>query len=255
MLATSRVFLRDFWTLTKPYWASDERWRSGALLAVIVGMQLGLVAINVWYADWRKLFYQLAAEQGHRILYPPDYPLRLHRSLIHCRRGLSELPAANASNPLAAVADGAVHRALDGAPGLLSAANRVRWHRQPGSAHRRGRQFLHCEYAQSRLGLPQCGRDPGVVHGAPMGPLGRAHYRRHRDSWLHVLGRAGLRHRRIMDHELFGPALDPAEFHAAALRGEFPLFAGPAARECRRCRALWRRISGVRAASLAASPT
>ena len=57
MLATSRVFLRDFWTLTKPYWASDERWRSGALLAVIVGMQLGLVAINVWYADWRKLFY------------------------------------------------------------------------------------------------------------------------------------------------------------------------------------------------------
>jgi putative ATP-binding cassette transporter len=57
MFATTKVFLRDFWALTEPYWKSEERWRSGALLVVIVGMQLGLVGINVIFNEWYKNFY------------------------------------------------------------------------------------------------------------------------------------------------------------------------------------------------------
>jgi len=57
MLETTKSFLRDLWALTKPYWQSEERWRSGALLAVIVGMQLGLVGLNVIFNDWNNSFY------------------------------------------------------------------------------------------------------------------------------------------------------------------------------------------------------
>ena len=57
MLANTKTFLRDLWALTRPYWQSEERWRSGALLGVIVGMQLGLVGINVIFNQWYGAFY------------------------------------------------------------------------------------------------------------------------------------------------------------------------------------------------------
>ena len=57
MLTTTRNFLRDLWALTGPYWKSEERWTSGALLVAIVVMALGLVGIDVLINEWRNAFY------------------------------------------------------------------------------------------------------------------------------------------------------------------------------------------------------
>ena len=52
-----RRFFRDFWALIAPYWASEERWSAWGLLVIIVSMNLGLVAINVWLNRWMNGFY------------------------------------------------------------------------------------------------------------------------------------------------------------------------------------------------------
>jgi putative ATP-binding cassette transporter len=38
----------DVWVLTKGYWGSDERWSARALLASVIGLNLGLVGVTVW---------------------------------------------------------------------------------------------------------------------------------------------------------------------------------------------------------------
>ncbi|MBF0561033.1 MAG: ABC transporter ATP-binding protein/permease [Alphaproteobacteria bacterium] len=57
MLANIRLFSRDLWSLVRPYWFSDERWPALGLLAVIVGMNLGLVYLNVLFNQWNNAFY------------------------------------------------------------------------------------------------------------------------------------------------------------------------------------------------------
>ncbi|MGD9610121.1 MAG: ABC transporter ATP-binding protein/permease [Desulfovibrionaceae bacterium] len=57
MPAAKGHFLHDLWVLTKPYWKSEERFKSGLLLAVIVGMSLGIVYLNVLFNEWNNLFY------------------------------------------------------------------------------------------------------------------------------------------------------------------------------------------------------
>jgi len=57
MSKASRTFLPDLWTLTKPYWFSEERWAARGLLAVIVALNLGLVYINVQLNQWNNDFY------------------------------------------------------------------------------------------------------------------------------------------------------------------------------------------------------
>ncbi|MBO1081511.1 ABC transporter ATP-binding protein/permease [Roseomonas haemaphysalidis] len=49
--------LRDAWALAKPYWNSEEKWKARGLLAVIVALQLGLVALNVVLTYWQNAFY------------------------------------------------------------------------------------------------------------------------------------------------------------------------------------------------------
>ncbi len=57
MPAAKRRFLADLWKLTKPYWKSEERLKSGLLLAVIIGMSLGIVYLQVLFNEWNNLFY------------------------------------------------------------------------------------------------------------------------------------------------------------------------------------------------------
>jgi putative ATP-binding cassette transporter len=42
-----RQFACDVWILTKGYWSSEERWSARLLLASIIGLNLGLVGVNV----------------------------------------------------------------------------------------------------------------------------------------------------------------------------------------------------------------
>ncbi len=53
----SRFPWREFWKLIRPYWSSEERWSARALLAVIIGMNLGSVYLNVLFNQWNRLFY------------------------------------------------------------------------------------------------------------------------------------------------------------------------------------------------------
>ncbi|WP_428567234.1 MAG: ABC transporter ATP-binding protein/permease [Solidesulfovibrio sp. DCME] len=63
MPGTKRRFLSDLWALTKPYWKSEEKFKSGLLLAVIVGMSLGIVYLNVLFNEWNNLFYNSLQEK------------------------------------------------------------------------------------------------------------------------------------------------------------------------------------------------
>lgn len=49
--------LGDIWRLARPYWFSEDRWAGRGLLAVIVGMSLGLVFLNVLFNKWNNAFY------------------------------------------------------------------------------------------------------------------------------------------------------------------------------------------------------
>src|SRR5512135_3482939 len=46
-MTTLGQLTRDVWTLTKGYWGSEERWSTPVLLASVIGLNLGLVGVNV----------------------------------------------------------------------------------------------------------------------------------------------------------------------------------------------------------------
>jgi putative ATP-binding cassette transporter len=64
MFQKSRAFLGDIWALTKPYWQSEEKWRSGLLLGVIVALHLGTVYLNVVFNKWNNLFYNTLQDKN-----------------------------------------------------------------------------------------------------------------------------------------------------------------------------------------------
>lgn len=53
----SRLRLGETWKLLKPYWVSVEGRAGLALLAVVVALNLALVAANVWFTNWNRVFY------------------------------------------------------------------------------------------------------------------------------------------------------------------------------------------------------
>jgi len=71
MVKLSGSFLRDLWTLARPYWFGEDRWAGRGLLATIVAMNLGLVYLNVQFNLWYRLFYN--ALQGR------DFPAFWHQ--------------------------------------------------------------------------------------------------------------------------------------------------------------------------------
>lgn len=51
-------FLKDAWHLSRPYFMkSEERWSARGLLALIIGMNLGMVGLNVVFNFWYNQFY------------------------------------------------------------------------------------------------------------------------------------------------------------------------------------------------------
>jgi vitamin B12/bleomycin/antimicrobial peptide transport system ATP-binding/permease protein len=52
-----RLFFQTLWQLVIPYWKSSERWGACLLLAVTVGLNLGMVYINVLLNQWYTDFY------------------------------------------------------------------------------------------------------------------------------------------------------------------------------------------------------
>lgn len=65
----TKAFLRDLWALTRPYWFSDERWSARGLLAVIVGLSLGLVYLEVLFNRWQNDFYNALQNKDMTAFY------------------------------------------------------------------------------------------------------------------------------------------------------------------------------------------
>jgi putative ATP-binding cassette transporter len=54
--------LKAAWSLTKPYWTSDEKWSAWALLLLIITLNLGTVYITVLINQWNNAFYDALQE-------------------------------------------------------------------------------------------------------------------------------------------------------------------------------------------------
>jgi vitamin B12/bleomycin/antimicrobial peptide transport system ATP-binding/permease protein len=65
------AFLRDVWSLSYPYFRSEDRWAACGLLAALVLLNLGLVYLNVLFNDWNNLFYTALQDK--------DWPVFIHQ--------------------------------------------------------------------------------------------------------------------------------------------------------------------------------
>lgn len=52
-----KSFLAHAWALTRPYFASEQKWQARAWLAAIIALNLAMVYMSVLFNDWNKLFY------------------------------------------------------------------------------------------------------------------------------------------------------------------------------------------------------
>lgn len=59
------VFWRNLLVLVAPYWQSEERWVSGALLGCALAITAGLVYLSVLINEWRKLFFDALQNMDH----------------------------------------------------------------------------------------------------------------------------------------------------------------------------------------------
>ncbi|MBC8015341.1 MAG: ABC transporter ATP-binding protein/permease [Sporomusaceae bacterium] len=57
MKMVNQSFIQGAWQITRRYWTSEEKWRSGLLLGIIVSLNLGHVYIIVLLNEWRSTFY------------------------------------------------------------------------------------------------------------------------------------------------------------------------------------------------------
>lgn len=63
-MARLAAFFRAFWMIARPYWTeSDERRSAWVLLAAIIALNLGSVALNVWFNQWNNGFYNSLQEK------------------------------------------------------------------------------------------------------------------------------------------------------------------------------------------------
>jgi putative ATP-binding cassette transporter len=57
MQKLSSGFFKGIWKITGGYWRSEEKWRAGLLLVIIVGLQFFDVYVLVLYNKWQNTFY------------------------------------------------------------------------------------------------------------------------------------------------------------------------------------------------------
>jgi putative ATP-binding cassette transporter len=59
---TKRNTFKAAWSLTKPYWTSEEKWSAWALLLGIIALNLGTVYITVLINEWNNAYYNALQE-------------------------------------------------------------------------------------------------------------------------------------------------------------------------------------------------
>jgi putative ATP-binding cassette transporter len=65
--AEFKVFLVRTWALSLPYFKSEEKWKARALLASIIGLNLGFVYTLVLFNEWNRFFYDALQEKNYPV--------------------------------------------------------------------------------------------------------------------------------------------------------------------------------------------
>ena len=63
------AFLKRVWTLSAPYFRSDEKWKARGLLAAIVLLNLAAVYMLVLLNDWNRLFYDALQNKDQPVFW------------------------------------------------------------------------------------------------------------------------------------------------------------------------------------------
>jgi vitamin B12/bleomycin/antimicrobial peptide transport system ATP-binding/permease protein len=63
-MSRMRLLFRDAWTITKPYWFSEDRWAGRGLLLAVIALNLGIVGINVLLNQWNNTFYNALQDKN-----------------------------------------------------------------------------------------------------------------------------------------------------------------------------------------------
>ncbi|MGF7173745.1 ABC transporter ATP-binding protein/permease [Azospirillum doebereinerae] len=56
-LSAASAFLKNVWSIARPYWSSEERWAARGLLGSIVGLNLAAVFMEVWFTQINATIY------------------------------------------------------------------------------------------------------------------------------------------------------------------------------------------------------
>ncbi len=68
-MARLRELLHDTWTLVRPYWSSEDRWAGRGLLILVIGLNLGIVYINVLLNQWNNAFYNALQDKDYAVFW------------------------------------------------------------------------------------------------------------------------------------------------------------------------------------------
>jgi len=68
-MARLRELLQDTWTLIRPYWFSEDRWAGRGLLVLVIGLNLGIVYINVLLNQWNNAFYNALQDKNYTVFW------------------------------------------------------------------------------------------------------------------------------------------------------------------------------------------
>ena len=55
------------WGLIKPYWVSEDRWIARGLLALVIAMNMTMVAANVWFNTWQRTFFDAIQQYNYPV--------------------------------------------------------------------------------------------------------------------------------------------------------------------------------------------
>jgi vitamin B12/bleomycin/antimicrobial peptide transport system ATP-binding/permease protein len=62
-----RQVLRDAWSMTHPYWFSEDRWAARGLLLAVIVLNLAIVYINVLLNKWNNTFYDALQDKNYTV--------------------------------------------------------------------------------------------------------------------------------------------------------------------------------------------
>ncbi len=67
--AAFKDFRRKAWALTRPYFASDDKWKARGLLVAIVLLNLGAVYMLVLINEWNRVFYDALQDKNQPVFW------------------------------------------------------------------------------------------------------------------------------------------------------------------------------------------